>query len=127
RVPSYGEALARRGPGPAPRLPSSQAPPRGAGCAGRLVCQRPPPQRPPGASAPARNRSDPAEEKMAATQSPTVVDAVRRELEIDDSGDHDADGRPLVRTTATLTTNVARSPAQLWPLLTDPARLATWF
>ncbi|GAA1484390.1 SRPBCC domain-containing protein [Brachybacterium fresconis] len=64
---------------------------------------------------------------MAVTQSPSVVDAVRRALEIEDVGDHDADGRPLVRTTATLTTNVARSPAQLWPLLTDPARLATWF
>ncbi|APX34372.1 hypothetical protein BH708_18490 [Brachybacterium sp. P6-10-X1] len=61
---------------------------------------------------------------MAASQSPTVVDAVRRELEIQDQ---DVDGRPVVRTTATLTTNVARSPAQLWPLLTDPARLADWF
>lgn len=61
---------------------------------------------------------------MAVTQSPTVVDAVRRELEIEEQAD---DGRTVVRTTATLTTNIARAPAQLWPLLTDPEHLAGWF
>ncbi|GAA1490296.1 SRPBCC domain-containing protein [Brachybacterium sacelli] len=61
---------------------------------------------------------------MALTQSLTVVDAVRRELEIEEQADV---GRTLVRTTATLTTNIARAPAQLWPLLTDPAHLARWF
>lgn len=61
---------------------------------------------------------------MAVTESLAVVDAVRRELEIDEQIH---DGRTLVRTTATLTTNIDRSPAQLWPLLTRPDQLAQWF
>ncbi|GAA1314858.1 SRPBCC domain-containing protein [Brachybacterium tyrofermentans] len=61
---------------------------------------------------------------MAVTESLPVVDAVRRELEIDEQIH---DGRTLVRTTATLTTNIDRSPAQLWPLLTRPDQLAPWF
>ncbi|MEE1651728.1 SRPBCC domain-containing protein [Brachybacterium sp. J144] len=68
--------------------------------------------------------TNPSEEKMAVTESLPVVDAVRRELEIDEQV---LDGRPRVRAVLTLTTHLSRSPAQLWPLLTDPARLARWF
>ncbi|WP_193104782.1 SRPBCC domain-containing protein [Brachybacterium sp. FME24] len=61
---------------------------------------------------------------MAVTESLPVVDAVRRELEIDEQFH---EGRTQVRAVLTLTTNITRSPAQLWPLLTRPAQLAGWF
>lgn len=61
---------------------------------------------------------------MAVTESLPVVDAVRRELEIHEQVQ---DGRPVVRASMTLTTNITRSPAQLWPLLTRPELLAGWF
>jgi uncharacterized protein YndB with AHSA1/START domain len=61
---------------------------------------------------------------MTVTESLPVVDAVRRELELDEQI-HDE--RTLVRTVLTLTTNITRSPAQLWPLLTRPEQLDGWF
>ncbi|MFC7374011.1 SRPBCC domain-containing protein [Brachybacterium sp. GCM10030267] len=61
---------------------------------------------------------------MTVTESLPVIDAVRRELEIDEQLH---EGRALVRTVLTLTTNITRAPAQLWPLLTRPDQLARWF
>lgn len=57
---------------------------------------------------------------MTRTQPLPAVDAVRRCLEIDDLGDH-------VRTTIILSTILDTAPAQLWPLLTAPDRLRTWY
>ena len=61
---------------------------------------------------------------MTVTESLPAVDAVRRELEIDEPIH---EGRRQVRAVLTLTTNLDRAPAQLWPLLTRPAELARWF
>ncbi|MGP9537726.1 SRPBCC domain-containing protein [Brachybacterium sp. AOP43-C2-M15] len=61
---------------------------------------------------------------MTVTESLPVVDAVRRELEIDEQIH---EGRRRVRAVLTLTTNITRSPAQLWPLLTAPRELERWF
>jgi uncharacterized protein YndB with AHSA1/START domain len=71
-----------------------------------------------------RSGSDPFEEKMTVTESLPVVDAVRRELEIDEQVQEQ---RPRVRAVLTLTTNIALAPARLWPLLTRPDELARWF
>ena len=61
---------------------------------------------------------------MTVTESLPVVEAVRRALEIDDQ----VEGGPgRVRVVLTLTTNIARAPARLWPLLTTPRGLADWF
>lgn len=62
---------------------------------------------------------------MTVTESLSVVGAVRRALEIDERTSHQ--GHPLVRAVLTLTTNLDRAPAQLWPLLTRPGELARWF
>ena len=62
---------------------------------------------------------------MTVTESPSVVDAVRRGLEIHEHTG--ADGHRQVRAALTLTTNIERAPAQLWPLLTRPDELALWF
>ncbi len=65
---------------------------------------------------------------MTVTESLPVVDAVRRSLEIDDRIDEQAPGGAgRVRVVLTLTTNIARAPARLWPLLTTPRGLAQWF
>lgn len=61
---------------------------------------------------------------MTVTDSLPVIDAVRRELEIDEQL---RDGRRTVRAVLTLVTGIARSPAQLWPLLTRPEELTAWF
>lgn len=61
---------------------------------------------------------------MTVTESLPVVDAVRRGLEIDEQVH---EGHRQVRAVLALTTNIARSPAQLWPLLTRPVELALWF
>lgn len=61
---------------------------------------------------------------MTVTEPLPVVDAVRRELELDEQS---REGRRRVRAVLTLTTNIDRSPAQLWPLLTRPAQLGRWF
>ena len=57
---------------------------------------------------------------MTTTRSRSVTDAVRRALEIDDLGQQR-------RVRLTLTTPLARAPARLWPLLSTPEGLATWF
>ena len=62
---------------------------------------------------------------MTVTESPSVVDAVRRGLEIHEHTS--SDGHRQVRAALTLTTNVERAPAQLWALLTRPDELARWF
>ena len=62
---------------------------------------------------------------MTVTESPSVVDAVRRGLEIHEHTS--SDGHRQVRAVLTLTTNVERAPAQLWALLTRPDELARWF
>lgn len=49
-----------------------------------------------------------------------VMDAVRRSVEFETSGE-------VVRARLALTTNLAVPPAQLWPRLTDPAQLAQWY
>ncbi|MFC0676040.1 SRPBCC domain-containing protein [Brachybacterium hainanense] len=49
-----------------------------------------------------------------------AMDAVRRGLEIE------ADGE-AVRLRIELTSNIAESPAQLWPHLTDPSELSRWY
>src|SRR5699024_12422570 len=73
-------------------------------------------------------RLRPSEEKMTVTESLPVVDAVRRSLEIDDRIDEQAPGAAgRSRVVLTLTTNIARAPARLWPLLTTPRALAHWF
>ena len=69
-------------------------------------------------------RPRPSEEKMTVTEPLPVVDAVRRSLEIDEQAPGAA-GRS--RVALTLTTNIARAPARLWPLLTTPRALAHWF
>ena len=53
-----------------------------------------------------------------------VVDAVRRELEIDEQIREDT---RRVRAVLTLTTSLAPAPARLWPLLTRPGQLSGWF
>ncbi|WP_246955698.1 SRPBCC domain-containing protein [Brachybacterium sp. Marseille-Q7125] len=62
---------------------------------------------------------------MTLTQSLPVLDAVRRELEIDTRTSHE--GHPHVQVVLTLTTNLSLAPAQVWPLITDPHELAQWF
>ena len=57
---------------------------------------------------------------MTTTRSRSVTDAVRRALEIDDLGQQR-------RVRLTLTTPLDLAPARLWPLLSTPEGLATWF
>ena len=61
---------------------------------------------------------------MTATESLPALDAVRRELEIDEQAPEDA---PQVRAVLTLTTTLDPAPARLWPLLTRPAELRDWY
>ncbi len=61
---------------------------------------------------------------MTATESLPALEAVRRELEIDEQA---PGGHPQVRVTLTLTTNLDLAPARLWPLLTHPDELAAWY
>ena len=61
---------------------------------------------------------------MTLTESLPVVEAVRRALEIDEQPD---EGHRRVRVVLTLTTNISRAPARLWPLFTVPRELAHWF
>lgn len=57
---------------------------------------------------------------MTVTESLPFVDAVRRGLVVEEQDTQ-------VRTALTLTTNIAESPAQLWPLLTRRSELARWY
>ena len=61
---------------------------------------------------------------MTATESLPALEAVRRELEIDEQA---PGGHPQVRAVLTLTTNLDLAPAQLWPLLTRPEQLEAWY
>ena len=61
---------------------------------------------------------------MTATESLPALEAVRRELEIDEQA---PGGHPQVRAVLTLTTNLDLAPAQLWPLLTRPEELEAWY
>lgn len=61
---------------------------------------------------------------MTATESLPALDAVRRELEIDEQA---PEGAPQVRAVLTLTTNLDPAPARLWPLLTRSAQLRAWY
>ncbi|WP_114856428.1 SRPBCC domain-containing protein [Brachybacterium sp. YJGR34] len=61
---------------------------------------------------------------MTVTESLPVVDAVRRELEIEEQV---REGRPLLRVSLTLATNLTLAPAQLWPLLTRAEQLGRWY
>lgn len=67
---------------------------------------------------------------MTVTESLPAVDAVRRALEIDErplEGTDGSAGTRRVRVVLTLTTNISRAPAQLWPLLASPHELSHWF
>ena len=57
---------------------------------------------------------------MTTLRSQTVTDAVRRALEIDDLGEQ-------LRLRLSLSTAVDLAPARLWPLLTTPDGLASWY
>ncbi|MGY5763950.1 SRPBCC domain-containing protein [Brachybacterium sp. DNPG3] len=57
---------------------------------------------------------------MVPTRSLSVIDAVRRRLHIDDTGDP-------VTARLSLSTNIGLAPARLWPLLTTVEGLATWY
>lgn len=60
---------------------------------------------------------------MTLTQSPPIVEAVRRRLEMDElSGP-----QSTVRAVITLTTTLGQAPAQLWPMLSRLDRLAQWY
>ena len=61
---------------------------------------------------------------MTGTESLPALEAVRRELEIDEQA---RGGTPQVRAVLTLTTNLDLAPARLWPLLTRTEELAGWF
>jgi uncharacterized protein YndB with AHSA1/START domain len=61
---------------------------------------------------------------MTVTESLPALEAVRRELEIDEQA---PGGHPQVRAVLTLTTTLDLAPARLWPLLTRPAELAAWY
>lgn len=61
---------------------------------------------------------------MTVTESLPALEAVRRELEIDERA---PGGHPQVRVVLTLSTNLDLAPAQLWPLLTRPAELGSWY
>lgn len=78
----------------------------------------------PRASAPGRSFDDTPEETMTVADPLPAIDAVRRELEIDEQI---LEGTRRVRAILTLTTSLDPAPAQLWPLLTRPGELAEWF
>src|SRR5690625_5848675 len=60
---------------------------------------------------------------MTLTQSPPIVEAVRRRLEMDEL----PGPRSTVRAAFTLTTTLGQAPAQLWPMLSRLDRLAQWY
>jgi|SRR5690625_1516871 len=60
---------------------------------------------------------------MTLTQSPPIVEAVRRRLEMDEL----PGPQSTVRAVITLTTTLGQAPAQLWPMLSRLDRLAQWY
>jgi uncharacterized protein YndB with AHSA1/START domain len=57
---------------------------------------------------------------MTALAAASLVDAVRRTVDIEHGPDS-------VRLASTLATTLAPAPVRLWPMLTDPARLVQWY
>jgi len=57
---------------------------------------------------------------MPASSTPAAVDAVQRTVDLEDLG-------PSVRVTTSLRTTLGDAPSALWPMLTRPALLETWY